>query len=98
MAVGCYTLARGVAASERSMRDVPHNPLEPQPDPLVTSPRSRPLRAQGYESMPGPTRHMHRRHFARQEGMGFFAMSVIVAVIVYFFGWDTGIWRSLFGG
>ncbi len=76
------------------MSDQPH---EPQPNPLFLGPRNRQLRSQGYNLPPGPTRHMHHRHFARQEGMGFLVMLSIAGAIVYFWGRDTGLWRALFG-
>lgn len=73
------------------------DPSESQPQPLSTQPRNRPLRAQSYDLPPsGPMHHMHRRHFASQEGMGLLITALIVAVAVYFLGWDFGWWSSPF--
>lgn len=91
-------IRRGSGGLECTRPRMTDNPYEPQPDPLVTQPRSRPLRAQGYNLPPGPGRRMHHRHFARQEGLGFLLMLAIVGVVVYFVGWDSGLWRALFGG
>lgn len=72
----------------------PDNP----PSPLLTQPRNRPLRSQGYDLPPsGPLHHMHRRHFAAQTGIGTAITLVAIGVAVWFIGKDGGIWRALFG-
>lgn len=73
------------------------NPYEPLPDPMVTQPRSRPLRGHGYQLPPGFGRRWNHRHFARQEGMGFLLMAGLVLVAVFLFGRLAGCWPSPFG-
>jgi hypothetical protein len=61
-------------------------------DALVPSPT-----LHGRTAAHGPTRRMHRRHFARMESGGMFAMLLIAAVAVYFVGTDLGLLPDLFG-
>ncbi len=77
---------------------MPDPRIEPQPTPLTTQPRSRPLRAHSYNLPPtGPLRGRHRRHFARQEGTGVLFLMLIASVGVYLLGVGFGWWETVFG-
>lgn len=68
------------------------NPFEHLPDPLTKGPSNRPMRAHGYDRVPGPGRRWARRHFARQEGTGCLLLLLVTVGSVWFVGEQLGLW------
>lgn len=50
----------------------------------------------GRQPVPGPTRRFDRRHFARVEGGGLFAVGLCAAVFCYCVGVGFGFFPSVF--
>jgi hypothetical protein len=68
------------------------NPFKHLPNPLFKGPSNRPLRAHGYDSVPGPGRRWARRHFARQEGTGCLLLLLVSVASAWFIGQQLGFW------
>jgi hypothetical protein len=53
---------------------------DPPTGKQFVAPHNRPMRGHGYETPPGPGRHWSRRHFASQDLIGWWLLTLIVIV------------------
>jgi len=63
------------------------NPFEPPDSRAFESHRNRPLRAHGYDNVPGPGRKRHKRHFASQDLIGWWMIAIVIVVPFLIFCW-----------